>query len=81
MVDNLSNTAKKILEAADREDWESLGIALAELQKNALNRRYTMNDSSDISSTLESLQAAISQAQRRRDEIRDLVNKISDAPL
>lgn len=67
--------------AADREDWEEVETLFRKFQGRLHDVVEGRLSRAETRSALDALNEAIGHAQRRRDEIRGLIEKLSDQPL
>lgn len=80
-IQKLLKLATELSEAADKEDWDRLASGLAQLKSHAAEIRYRPSDKSTLISALEKLNGAIDSSKKRKNEIGDLINKLSDSPV
>lgn len=66
---------------ADREDWDAVADSLNRFNQRLTLSRFSASDKTQLAEMLARVQAAIAHAKRRRDEIGNLVGKLSDTPL
>lgn len=79
--DNLHRNAQALRDAADCQDWEKVSLLLSKLDLEARNSTFQADDRALVVSTLKLLSEAMQSASKRREEIRNLVNKLGDAPI
>jgi hypothetical protein len=80
-IQQLLTLATELSDAADQEDWERLAPMLLQFDQLAKNIRYKPADKITLLSALDKLKMAVESTTRRKEEIRKLVNNLSDSPV
>lgn len=78
---SLQGLAEAMSTAADREDWETVEMLFGQFKVRLHEVETGRISRADATSALTALNEAIAHTARRRNEIRDLIEKLSGQPL
>lgn len=79
--EHITRVAQALRDAADHEEWERAALLTQELDNYARVSVFDARDKALLTSTLRLLGEAVQSTIRRKEEIRGLVNKLSETPI
>ena len=75
--ETLEALAELIKQSADNEDWDTLGIQLAQFQRKTLQQHFTKSDRPTLTRCQQLIEQAIFLAKQRQDQIGTLIGNLS----
>lgn len=80
-IELLGRLASELKVAAEKQDWDTLGQLISQIDEITPHARFFSVNRTQLSTALDNINASISAAVERRDEIRSLVSKLRDTPI